>query len=239
MKKQRTVFALVAALLWLSGPVSAMASTVTLGDPTPGGIGYTWTVSMSGTDTTAGSSTPYQGTVGAYSFNDPSNFGDPIGTGWTHTSNWTALTLTQAANLTVTLAQTTNPTPSGLIPAFALWAGQQLTGGDWHVFNNSGNFDWSTQDPGADSSSLNYIGNAPNLGALSSISKTFSLGPGLYTLVFSGNAFGVTGATIGPAIGYQATLTTSPVPVPAAVYLFGSGLIGLAGLARRRKASAS
>jgi hypothetical protein len=232
MKKQRTVFALVAALLWLSGPVSAMASTVTLGDPSPAGIGYTWTVSMNGNDTTAGSTPNYAGAVGAYSFNDPSNFGDPIGTGWTHTSNWTALTLTQAANLNVTLAAN----GSGLIPAFALYAGQQLTGGDWHVFNTSGNFDWSTQ--GGDSSSLNYIANEANLGALSSISKTFSLGPGLYSLVFSGNAYGVTGAATG-FLGYQATLTTAPVPVPAAVYLFGSGLIGLAGLARRRKASVS
>lgn len=32
------------------------------------------------------------------------------------------------------------------------------------------------------------------------------------------------------------TITVSPVPVPAAVYLFGSGLIGLVGLARRRLA---
>lgn len=33
------------------------------------------------------------------------------------------------------------------------------------------------------------------------------------------------------------TITVSPVPVPAAVYLFGSGLIGLVGLARRRLAA--
>jgi len=32
------------------------------------------------------------------------------------------------------------------------------------------------------------------------------------------------------------SVVTSPVPVPAAVWLFGSGLIGLAGVARRRKA---
>jgi hypothetical protein len=33
-------------------------------------------------------------------------------------------------------------------------------------------------------------------------------------------------------IGWEVT----PVPVPAAVYLFGSGLLGLLGLARRRRA---
>ena len=34
-----------------------------------------------------------------------------------------------------------------------------------------------------------------------------------------------------------ATLTTSPIPVPPAVWLFGSGLIGLVGIARRKRAS--
>ncbi len=34
--------------------------------------------------------------------------------------------------------------------------------------------------------------------------------------------------------GFNMNLTIQPVPVPAAVYLFGTGLIGLAGLARRR-----
>ena len=32
-------------------------------------------------------------------------------------------------------------------------------------------------------------------------------------------------------------LPTSEVPVPAAVWLFGSGLLGLAGVARRRKSA--
>ena len=33
-------------------------------------------------------------------------------------------------------------------------------------------------------------------------------------------------------------ITVTPVPVPAAVWLFGSGLVGLAGIARRRRQSA-
>ena len=34
---------------------------------------------------------------------------------------------------------------------------------------------------------------------------------------------------------WQTTVTLTPVPVPAAVWLFGSGLIGLIGIARRRQ----
>ena len=38
------------------------------------------------------------------------------------------------------------------------------------------------------------------------------------------------------AVGGQIIVSTSPIPVPAAVWLFGSGLLGLAGMARRKKA---
>ena len=42
----------------------------------------------------------------------------------------------------------------------------------------------------------------------------------------------------GPFVGYSAAFSfTAPVPVPAAVWLFGSGLLGLVGVARRKKAA--
>lgn len=43
----------------------------------------------------------------------------------------------------------------------------------------------------------------------------------------------------GPFPGFSANFTPGPaaVPIPAAVWLFGSGLLGLVGIARRRKAS--
>lgn len=237
MRKQSICLAVAAALLCLSGPVAAMAATVTAGDtgdPLGRGLSYNWTVSMSGNDTTAGSTPAIAGSLGSLSWNDPINTGDPIGTGWTHTSRWTALTLTEAAELSITLAADN----STFIPAFSLYSGHQQTdnGGNfgWHVYNNAGNFDWSTADPTYLSDSLNYIGNEANLGGLSSITRVFSLAAGQYSLVFGGNP---PPGTAGAAVGYQATLTTSPVPVPAAVYLFGSGLIGLVGLARRRLAA--
>ena len=37
------------------------------------------------------------------------------------------------------------------------------------------------------------------------------------------------------AVGVQVSISTSVIPVPAAVWLFGSGLLGLAGIARNRK----
>lgn len=227
MKKRRAGFALAAAaLLCLSGPVAAMAATVGLG-PASTGVSYQWGVTMNGNDTTTGSSPAYAGTVGAYSWNDPSNAGNPTGTGWTHTSNWTALTLTDAADLSVTLERTTAGA-GGLVPAFSLWQGQHLSGGVEHNFNNAGAIAWA---PG-----LTYLGNEANLSGLSSITKNFSLGPGLYTLNFGGNP------SSGQAVlqGYQATLTTAPaaVPLPAAVWLFGSGIAGVVGLARRRRAAA-
>jgi hypothetical protein len=36
-------------------------------------------------------------------------------------------------------------------------------------------------------------------------------------------------------VGYSVTLTPSAVPVPAAVWLFGSGLLGLVGIRRKMK----
>jgi len=50
---------------------------------------------------------------------------------------------------------------------------------------------------------------------------------------------GVIGGVVtgSPQIGLDLRIEVAAVPVPAAVWLFGSGLLGLAGIARRRKAS--
>ncbi len=96
----RFALGFVAVLSWSVSPV--LAATVTPGTPASGGIIYTWTVSGMGSSDTSG---PIVRHVGALSFNDPNNFGDPIGTGWTHTSDWIALDLTAPAQLTIQLSQ--------------------------------------------------------------------------------------------------------------------------------------
>ena len=55
----------------------------------------------------------------------------------------------------------------------------------------------------------------------------------------SGNLFDATSASwtfsAQTASSYSMTVTASPVPVPAAVWLFGSGLLGLVGIAGRKR----
>ena len=49
----------------------------------------------------------------------------------------------------------------------------------------------------------------------------------------------VNGVRQAAGIGLPGSLTFTPVPVPAAVWLFGSGLLGLIGFARRKKTTES
>ena len=150
----------------------------------PAGIGYQWTVSMSGNDTTAGSTPTYTGTVGSLSWNDPINAADPIGTGWTHTSNWTALTLTDAANLSVTLAQTASP--GGLGSRLLALAGPATQSAVTIILiTMRGTLTGVRGGGGFLFVELYRQRSEP--GALSSITKVFSLAAGQYTLVFGGN----------------------------------------------------
>jgi hypothetical protein len=222
----RTVVLTAAVGLWLAVTGSAYASTIVTSPGYAPGIGYEFGVTMSGND-----SAVYQGSVGAKSWNEPAN---PIDAkGWTHTSDWTALDLTEAATLTVTVARQSGVTfypPNGgppvvegdlLTPALSLYAGWETTGPETHTFNPTGNTSWAGE--------LTYLAHEANPSSLTSITRTFDLAAGRYSLVFGGNP---ADTTLTGFHGYQATLST--VPVPAAVWLFGSGIVGLVGLARRR-----
>jgi len=52
-----------------------------------------------------------------------------------------------------------------------------------------------------------------------------------------GDGDGIIGSSMdsGPFPGFNAAINLYPIPVPAAVWLFGSGLLGLVGIAKRKK----
>lgn len=211
--------------LWLAFPGPVCASTIVTSPGYAPGISYEFGATMSGNDNAV-----YRGSVGAKSWNEPTNPADAKG--WTHTSDWTALELTEAATLTVTVARQAGvqfTLPNGtvvtegdlLTPALSLYAGWETTGPETSTFNPTGNTSWA--------GGLTYLAHEANSLSLTSITRTFDLAAGKYSLVFGGNP---SDTTLTGFHGYQATLST--VPLPAAAYLFGTSLIGLAGLARRR-----
>ncbi len=61
-----------------------------------------------------------------------------------------------------------------------------------------------------------------------------AIGAGLYSI----SMFGQTASEIGAySLDYSIEINVSAVPVPAAAWLFGSGLLGLVSIARRRRSA--
>ncbi|MFO1461473.1 MAG: hypothetical protein U1G08_18980 [Verrucomicrobiota bacterium] len=158
--------------------------------------------------------------VGAWSW-DEDGFPDTA-RGWTHTSAWVKLRLTQPALLTLDLSSREGvPWPSAdepfrlagtnLFPSFTLYRGWDTDAGlitnldgttldQDHTFNNRGNIEWAE-----DVTFLDYLNN----GTVHSVSRTWSLPAGNYTVNLGGNS---------PALvaegrqGYRATFKTTPTP---------------------------
>ncbi len=59
----------------------------------------------------------------------------------------------------------------------------------------------------------------------------------LQATAISTDGFTIVGSGINPTGQYEAWRALLPVPLPAAVWLFGSGLVGVLALARRRALS--
>jgi hypothetical protein len=222
-------------------PSSADAA-ITAGDPNAGGIGYAFQATL-GTSETAS----VQGHVGAWSWEDQGLFApgeDPVG--WTHTSNWFAVTLEADSRLTLTVTRdTTVPVAGGgfrpvdhLYPSFSVWSGwdndaipeavaialgypaTDLPIQDHHTYNNDGAIVWAED--------LTFLDSLANT-SLESVSRSWSLPAGQYSIVIGSNAPSETNP---PRQGYRATFTTTPVPEPATAIL---SLAGLTLLWRRRR----
>lgn len=116
-------------------------------EPLAGGIGYTWTVGLGQID-----EAKITGVVGAWSWDEDGTTGTEKG--WTHTSNWVALSLSKPSNLTIRLqrnAEVVDPfaevvgTKAGgkLFPALTVYSNWDGDGGDFHTYNNGGKISWA------------------------------------------------------------------------------------------------
>ena len=187
----------------LSYSAVAAASVIT-GDPVPGGVGYTYVVTAG-----LGSSGSVANHVGAWSWEDNTLFapGQPP-VGWTHTSNWLGLQVTEPLTFTVTMSRNANvPWPSqaepdrkadttSMFPSFTVWRGWHNNGADSHMYNNRGPVAWA---PG-----LTYMDHFDNSTA-DSITRSWTLEPGQYTFALGSNA----PATNPNRQGYTFAWTTS------------------------------
>ena len=184
----------------------------------------------------------WQDDTDAYSWDHPDLAAmDPELTGWTHLSRWIAFTLTTPAQVTIRVEQTdgvmipdqNNPgefigAGGDLVPAFTLWSGIEpdavMTGG--HRWDNDGDgTPWIT--------GLSYRSHDGNLGNATFVEQTLNLGAGEYTMNISGAKDGPLDTAGGLRKGFDATLTTAPIPEPSALALLA--VFGLSMLGRRNR----
>lgn len=131
-------------------------------------------------------------------------------------------------------------TPTGRLGAAEFFA--YLGTPAWNVADNGFTNDTAGAYVGFTSGSMTNINPADGTGATAGLTLTGSaLDDSLNAVIVSvsnvGTAWGSFGGTPYSEVWNVSFTETSAVPVPAAVWLFGSGLVGLAGVARRRKAA--
>jgi hypothetical protein len=218
-------------------------------EPNPGGIEYAFLVTLGGTDNAS-----IQRHVGAWSWEDDSLFGpgdDPVG--WTHTSDWVALTLTEATTFTLRLeAQAGVPWPSSedpgrvastasMRPSFSIYQGwdndivpdlnDPILVAAWAPFGgvppNLGDHHTFNNDGAIFwAEDLTYFDHVNNSTA-TFVEKTWTLPAGQYSISLGSNST----ATDTDRQGYRATFTSVPEPTTAATLIAGFGVLAL----RRRR----
>jgi len=157
---------------------------------------------------------------------------------WGNALDFGLISLSSAANLTIKVEADTS-LGSVFVPGFTLWENWDET----TTSSKHGSWNADPYNPGnRGASNLVYLGHASTTSSDggvdysvvgNSVEITFlNLAAGHYSLWIGGNGTGST--TIGQQ--YSATLTTAPVPVPAAVWLFGTAFAGMLGLGKRKQA---
>ena len=199
----RWPLAVVAATTLCSLASHSYGGSAVQSDPGAFGISYEWTVVLGASDTI-----DFSRWVGAWSWEDD-GFSTPINPqGWTHTSDFVALTLTQPQTLTIRLERFATPMPAGgtasienMNPSFTIWSAWDNTGSESHIYENDRNISWAE---------VTYIGHVKN-STQAFAEASYVLPAGNYTIALGSNA----PADDGADQGYKAIFTTS-VPEPGA-----------------------
>lgn len=134
---------------------------------------------------------------------------------------------------------------SGLFPASVFDSAAALPvpagkDGRWDALG-----DTSMANNGGVIGTLTYLTHVNNSTGNTETLINYFLAAGNYSIA-TGGAFGATGTVIDDTVGIhsgsfaiQANLSVQPVPVPGAVWLFGSAIAGLVGFGRRKAAMAA
>jgi len=96
------------------------------------------------------------------------------------------------------------------------------------------NISWDGSDLAGLNGSLAIDGDFVIAAICSACTNVWTAGEIDYTSDFTVPESDTYALTFGGVSGFQLVVDLTPVPVPAAVWLFGSGLLGLAGIARRK-----
>ena len=184
------------------------------------------------------SSTNYVLGAGAFSYLDTRGLGDFPPPNWGHSSDFAMFELGTNATVTITVSADA----SGLRSAFGVWSGWDTGGGSRHgAYPNNGAFETMAAYPLG--SSLELINGSTSTWAYDDNSDgtatltLTNLAAGQYTMIIGGYDGPLAGHAAGTNLAYTATISAaaaSPVPVPGAVWLFGSALMGFLGISKRK-----
>jgi hypothetical protein len=177
--------------------------------------------------------------------------------GWSLNSRWSVIDLNDLAGgdptqarVSITLESNTTPpvaTDKVLIPAVTAWKGVETVGtasqaNNWYPngISSTNWSEWWAADLAAGSlagqvwAAADDSNNPAHTVTLTLPWMTLSDTDNYLTLAFGGNDFNRSNPFEFPNFTARVSVETAPVPLPAAAYLFGSGVAGLIGLARRR-----
>ena len=225
----------------LAGPWSDDAPAYT------GNLPATWVANVHHYDSplvvsTANANTTYANTGDPLIIETFNNKWNPANS-WGNALDFGLINLEVAGSLTIKVEADAS-LGSTFLPGFTLWQGWDATA----TSSRHGSWNADPTNPGSrGSNDLTYVGYASTSGSDNGINYTYDsiaqaveitfigLTVGDYSLWIGGNGAGNT--SVGQQ--YVASITAAPVPVPGAVWLFGSAIAGLLGLGRRKASIAA